>query len=391
MSVAGRANLGCGASGGTGAEGEEGVDAAAVGLCLPQRHGEKEMELVAQPVYVEHWAPHAATSTLGKREKDVRVEPNTGKLFYYKHSDKRYPWDFWCEVIASKLGQLLGLDIAHYEPAYTKDVQGHYVWGCLSKLLHDPKQGEEFVHGQSYLQLLKPDFETERGVDHDYELIQKALILASAHEQDTLKFHEMLVFDALICNRDRHQENWALIRSRAKVRHGERTPGQGDEGLLGDLLAFALSSLQARLAPIYDSGTSLGHNLLEAKMAQMLAEPSGRALLNFATGPKSTAHIRWQGERLRHDALLLNIGRSAPALLLPALTKVTEAFDRLRVAEMLEVIDAKAVREERRDLIPVAYMLNPVRKDFIRELLYLRHRELCKLREQISGSLSGST
>lgn len=119
-------------------------------------------------------------------------------------------------------------------------------------------------------------------------------------------------------------------------------------------------------------------------MDVMLAEPSRAALYRFATGPKATAHIRWDGERLRHDQLLLNIGRAAPERLLPALTKVTQAFDPERVAELLEVIDAKVVREEvRKALIPAAYMLNPVRKAFVRELLYLRHQELCKLREQI--------
>lgn len=352
------------------------------------------MELIAQPAYVEHWSTYSATSTYGKREKDVRVEPGTGKLFYYKHSDKRYPWDFWCEVIASKLGQMLGLDIAPYEPAYSKDENGNYIWGCLSPLLHDPKKGEEFVHGQSYLKWLKPDFETHRGTDHNYELIKGALELAGSDEKDLVKFHEMLVFDALICNRDRHQENWALIRST-----------QSDQELLGPkaneptieknapwaaffskLIEVIAKALSARMAPIYDSGTSLGHNLLEAKMATMLAEPSRIALRRFATGSKATAHIRWEGARIRHDELLLNISRTSSALLLPALIKITEAFDDELVAELLEVIDSKVVREEmKKALIPGEYMLNPVRKAFIRELLYLRHQELCKLREQIRG------
>lgn len=343
------------------------------------------MELVAQPEYVQHWATYSATSTYGKREKDIRVEPVTGRLFYYKHSDKRYPWDFWCEVIASKLGQMLGLEIATYEPAYSKDENGNYIWGCLSPLLHDPQKGEEFVHGQSYLKVFKPDFETHRGTDHGYELIHQAFELAGGHEPDLLKFHEMLVFDALICNRDRHQENWALIRSQTKEEDVEgEVPKVGDKNWLKDLVAFVMRSLHARLAPIYDSGTSLGHNLLEGKMEAMLTEPTRDALRRFATGPKSTAHIRWHGKRLRHDDLLLHIGNQDSKCLLPALVKVTKAFDPKQVADLLEVIDTKVVREEvRKQLIPDQYMLNPVRKAFIRELLYLRHQELCKLREQI--------
>ena len=351
------------------------------------------MDLTAQPVYVEHWSIYSATSTYGKREKDVRVEPSNGDLFFYKHSDKRYPWDFWCEVIASKLGQLLGLNIAPYEPAYSKDGSGKYIWGCLSPLLHNPKEGEEFVHGQSYLQMCKPDFETHRGTDHDYDLIQQALHLAGGHVEDFQKFHEMLVFDALICNRDRHQENWALIRSSkedlpepplAPPEESEEAEAWGK--LVKEMLRVIFSGLSARLAPIYDSGTSLGHNLLEARMSAMLAEHSREGLQRFATGSKATAHIRWQGSRLRHDELLRNIGKASPEMLLAALTKITDAFDPQVIAELLEVIDAKVVREEvKKELIPAAYMLNPVRKSFIRELLYLRHQELCKLREQIRG------
>lgn len=349
------------------------------------------MELIAQPVYVEHWATYSATSSFGKREKDIRVEPGTDRLYYFKQSDRRYPWDFWCEVIASKLGQMLGLDIATYEPAYLKKPDGSYFWGCLCPLLNDPKLNEEFVHGQSYLQVFKPDFETNRGTDHNYELIQQALKLAGGHEADLVKFHEMLVFDALICNRDRHQENWALIRSTKEEEIAPSRPLRIDpkksekwSRTFEALAKIIFLGLSARLAPIYDSGTSLGHNLLEAKMAAILSEPSRAMLHKFASGPKATAHIRWQGERVKHDELLLNIGKRSPNDLLPALVKITEAFEPERVAELLEVIDAKVVREEmRQDLIPAEYMLNPVRKAFIRELLYLRHQVLCKLREQI--------
>jgi hypothetical protein len=358
------------------------------------------MDLIAEPAYVEHWTTSSATSTYGKREKDVRIEPGTGKLFYYKLSDSRYPWDFWCEVIASKLGQILGLDIATYEPAYSKDDKGNYIWGCLSPLLHDPERGEEFVHGQSYLKWLKPDFETHRGTDHEYELIDQALKLAGGRRSDVLKFHEMLVFDALICNRDRHQENWALIRStqsdqdilRPKSREASSVKAENWADIFASIAAMIFASLSARLAPIYDSGTSLGHNLLEARMALMLAEPSRAALKRFATGPKATAHIRWNGSRVRHDDLLRHIGRVASTHLLPALSKVTEAFDHAQVAELLEMIDSKVVRTDTDQvLIPKEYMLNPVRKAFIRELLYLRHQELCKLQEQIRGWSSGST
>lgn len=347
------------------------------------------MDLVAQPVYIEHWAAYSATSTFGKREKDIRVEPSTKKkkkLHYFKQSDKRYPWDFWCEVIASKLGQLLHLDIAIYEPAYLKKPDGSYFWGCLCPLLNDPEAREEFVHGEDYLTPFKPDFETKRGTDHGYELILNAFDLAGGDQADLLKFHEMLVFDALICNRDRHQANWAFIRSKSEGPIPEPPPmGEEDEDWLKKLVDAAFDNFHARLAPIYDSGTSLGHNLLEGAMEQMLADPQSTGLLKFATGSKATAHLRWKGQRLRHDELLTQIGHVAPDLIIPALKKVTEGFDEKAVSELLDVIDDKVTPEIRRHLIPPEYMLTPIRKEFIKALLYLRHRKLCETLRRIQA------
>jgi hypothetical protein len=353
------------------------------------------MEYESRPVYIDHWPTAPSLSTYGKREKDVRIEPSTGQLYFYKHSDKRYPWDFWCEVIASKLGQLLGLDIATYEPAYSKVTEDKYVWGCFSPLLHDPSKGEEFVHGQSYLQFLEPGFDTDRGTDHNYELIRKALVIAVAKEPDLEKFHEMLVFDALICNRDRHQENWAIIRSAGihpspVIRDHPIVKEGVDTNWLKQLVDEVRRMLSARLAPIYDSGTSLGHNLLEEAMKEMLLPEGMYKLVRFATGPKATAHIRFKGERLRHDVLLVEISKKHPKLVANALDKVLGKFDKAAIEKLLDVVDAPVMREADRmqrefhqELIPPAYVLTSTRKAFIRELLYLRHQELCKLREQI--------
>jgi len=351
------------------------------------------MEFEARPVYIDHWPTAPSLSTYGKRAKDIRIDPSTGQLYFYKHSDKRYPWDFWCEVIASKLGQLLGLDIAHYEPAYSKVGPEKYVWGCFSPLLHHPHKGEEFVHGQSYLLAWKPGFDTHRGTDHDYGLIRKALTIAGAKDADLQKFHEMLVFDALICNRDRHQENWAIIRSAGThpsliLQDRPAKKQRDDTSWLKQLIDEVMRMLSARMAPIYDSGTSLGHNLLETAMQDMLNEPDRMRLIRFATGPKATAHIRFNGVRLRHDELLRRIAMEHPKLMAAAMDRVLQKFDRGSIQTLLDRVDARVRFEAERmsqELIAPQYFLTDIRKAFIRELLYLRHQELCKLREQIRG------
>ncbi len=62
-------------------------------------------------------------------------------------------------------------------------------------------------------------------------------------------FTGYLVLDALIANRDRHEENWALLLPRLEGR-------------------------QDRLAPSYDHASSLGYNLMDEARAKLLGDPA---------------------------------------------------------------------------------------------------------------------
>ncbi len=155
--------------------------------------------------------------------------------------------------------------------------------------------------------------------------------------------------------------------------------------------------LSARLAPIYDSGTSLGHNLLDEKMERMLNEKSKESSSSISptTGPKATAALRFErGGVMRHDQLLQLVGHHSPEALVPAGPSHCHCFQGIGLVAawivalkqwttLLMAEAAKMRSATGQELIPPAYVLSPVRKAFIRELLYLRHQELCKLREQI--------
>ena len=56
------------------------------------------------PYDISDWITDFNQSSYGKREKGVCYSL-VGKEYYFKYSDPRYPWEFWSEVIASKLGQ----------------------------------------------------------------------------------------------------------------------------------------------------------------------------------------------------------------------------------------------------------------------------------------------
>ena len=65
-------------------------------------------------------------------------------------------------------------------------------------------------------------------------------------------FAGYLILDALVANQDRHEQNWAVLRPQLQ--------GEPD-----------------RLAPSYDHGTSLGHNLTDTERESRLRDPESLA------------------------------------------------------------------------------------------------------------------
>lgn len=74
-------------------------------------------------------------------------------------------------------------------------------------------------------------------------------------------FAGFLILDALVANRDRHEQNWAVLRPR-------------------------LTDQPERLAPSYDHGGSLGYNLRDERRGQLLRAPADLE----AWAAKGTAH-----------------------------------------------------------------------------------------------------
>lgn len=319
------------------------------------------------------WEAKPQFSRYGKRLKDVYESPK-GDLYYFKQSDLRYPWEFWCEIIASKLGQSLGLDIADYNTAVIQNGNddGSDLWGCMSTLLQ--KENQAFIHGQEYLLEIDPGFDTKKGTSHSYQLIRKVLKMQNLdHQLDHL--HEMIAFDALICNRDRHQENWAILQTTATTKPTMETPGvvkktfvlPDEEGHKTELDYYQHS----RLSPIYDNGTSLGHNLTEDGLTMHLRDEE--RMMRFAAGKKSQTHIRWNGKKLKHDDLIANIYHSESESMARTLKKVIESHDENVLNEILEGVDRCYDQDNE------VYKLTRIRQEFIVRLLTLRHHLLQRL------------
>src|SRR5690606_37343407 len=121
--------------------------------------------------------------------------------------DKYYKDEFWSEIIAYQIGNSLGLDILRYDAALSNGQIG-----CLSPSMIDIEK-QQLVEVGRYMITFNPEFSPENHStrnEYTYHLLSETLehFQLGQHKGAIL---QTLIFDALIGNSDRHQENWAFI------------------------------------------------------------------------------------------------------------------------------------------------------------------------------------
>lgn len=202
----------------------------------------QELKLI-EVINVTNWLEDQryAVFPIGARDKQMLWSPNVVEAglrpnwpYLFKESIVRYPDQFWTELIAFIVSRYLMVDVPRVFPAI-KHTQDGIVCGSLIEWFYDVDT-ERFVHAGSYFKRLIPDFDDKRGKHHnliDMGTIIRGLSINAGLKTDRGKWlADMAIFDALIGNTDRHQENWGVV-----FEHDGKS----------------------RLSPLFDNGTSLGH------------------------------------------------------------------------------------------------------------------------------------
>lgn len=222
----------------------------------------------------------------GARDKSLRVCPDPAPFdfclprhrYLFKEAIKsaqhpgkpRHPDQYWAELIAFRIGRLMGLTLP---PVFVAIDSTRDEPGTLNEwFMGYPGAGDErHFPGGDYMQRRIPGYDREKGKEHNLTtIIELSRILERGRwlSHDWQRYWGLcLCFDALIGNTDRHQENWGLIWS--------------EEGPT------------ARFTPYFDNGTSLGHELLPQKMQRMMRDP--KELAGYLRRGKH--QMRWS----RHD------------------------------------------------------------------------------------------
>ncbi len=217
----------------------------------------------------------------GAREKTVYFTPENphppflkaNHRHLFKKSSHRYPWQFWMEIIAYRIGLIMDVSVP---PAYVavSDKEGGNdgpVCGALIEWFYGTH--ETYVDGGRFMSVWIPDFDSHKGAQHNLQTILESNLF-----KNTVQYWaKVLVFDTIIGNVDRHQDNWGGIFSKAK---------QDD--------ISNRTEIKGRMSPAFDNGTALSYEILEPNFKKF-ADPA--YTLRYLTNPnKAKHHMRWSLE-----------------------------------------------------------------------------------------------
>lgn len=180
----------------------------------------------------------------GRSEKIWLQNPDTGQTGLFKFKKDIGTTDHVSECIAYEIAQLLDLPCARFELGMYHGREGSMSYNIIEK----PDQ--ILVEGVYFIALLYPGYNSEQFIDSDtkhrysIEMVKKSVERFVPIES----FLKMLMFDYFIGNSDRHQNNWAILIEKNKM----------------------------RWSPLYDNSSSLCAYISEEQIASYLGKDKNR-------------------------------------------------------------------------------------------------------------------
>ncbi len=331
----------------------------------------------------------------GTRAKKVLQDPYDNE-YYFKCSERKpakggkpekyYKYEFWNEIIAYQLGKNLGLDMLRYDVAvFAGEI------GCISPKMTITDE-EQLLDIGRFMTALNPNFLPEDNAtrtEYTFQLLEQTLEDFKISKYWEFIFQTIL-FDAIISNSDRHQENWAFIgKNTIKTKSFEELEKEAYDKLnwlhkwpYPNLInkeknEFNTQVQQAiletinisKMAPIFDSGSSMARELTDGRIDLLLS--SEKELNKYIENGKAELH--WNGKKISHYNLIEDLLNSAynEQVLLAA------NFLQNWQQELITVI-----LEDTCKVVPqqwIEYCIPNNRKMLIQKLIALRFQRLNKL------------
>lgn len=349
---------------------------------------------------ITSWQKNIHYSTGGTRSKYIALHPENNEEYFFKGSKEtpngeiRYPTEFWSEIVSSKIGHFLKFEMLDYNIAYDKNHNQKI--GCLSKsmILHSENK---LTEGVQYLTGFNSNYNPEKDKKlYTFQFIKEALKDYNL-EKYLENIIEIIIFDSIIGNSDRHQENWSIITkhkitiesNKSEVKFFKKEESNffkkirkfGEsffsdkntefEKILDDPNFKVKFETTHRFAPIYDSGCCLGREHEESKVDKMIVD--SQMIESYIR--KGESEIHWEGleKKSKHFELVTLLLQNYPNQTKRIILRVKDNFDKNKIKEIIDNIDCKLPEEL------INYKLSNSRKELMYKLITLRIEKLVEL------------
>lgn len=270
--------------------------------------------------------------------------------YLFKLSRDRCPEQFWNEIFAYRLGLEMGVSVPPAFVAYDDNTnQSAALIEWFLSLTGSIREDSE--SGGDLCQQMISNFDRDKGKQHNFETLSQ-ICLNLQEKYPSFNFDwktywaKAFLFDALIGNTDRHQNNWAIIRA-WEYSEIER--------------AYSIKAI--RFSPVFDNGTSMGYEFTADKFKHF----SDKRRIEVYVS-KGRHHIKWgldDIQSMQHSEMLIKFTAIYPEtreIMLDCLNRVNlETFE--KILHDLTKFD-------------VSVKLTPERANFMLKLLAFRHQRL---------------
>lgn len=233
-----------------------------------------------QLIDVANWATDELVYPEGSRPKATFTSPPVPPFIFvrpkhrylFKQSAERYPAQFWAEVMAYRIGTFVGVPVP---PSFVSFDSNRSVYGALIEWFYSDSVSsysfDRYVSGGQYMRRMIPGYDIVRGEQHNFESVHELCrgfsIAGHLVDAPLTYWAKVLLFDALIGNQDRHQDNW---------------------GILWRVSRSSVKRMEGRFAPAFDNGTSLGHEITEENLTKAIQADSLNRYIR-----RGRHHMRW--------------------------------------------------------------------------------------------------
>lgn len=264
------------------------------------------------------------------------------KTFERKSGEVNYE-QFWIEIIAYKLGRILGIEVPPaFVACYEDPMRKRLEYASLIEWYYNypGETGCRLDRGGDFMSRAIPSYERKKGKQHNFQTIKYIFTEWLEVKDWKHKWAEMLLFDAIIGNTDRHQENWEVYSYFAQ-----------DGNLIEEL------------SPAFDNGTAMGYEILPDDLAKKLSNLE--VYIN-----KGTHHMKWELADTR------NAGHFELLKKIIAIFPETEDTIKAKLKTDISSISKDITQLTRFEIHNKSYKLTQERADFITKLIEFRYSKV---------------